>query len=177
MDYESIDCFSLWLVGEEGPVLRLNDGKRLRTFNLGPLEWQAMEIVWRSKACSVNDVVDRLQQPRRYTTVMTTLSRLYHKGLLSRTLSHRRFLYSARMSRQDLEHASADYFLSRILSIQSDSTTPDVIMRYLVETLSRHNAELFNQALQTVSSNTQPKRPRSYAEKSRAPGSRPSVGR
>jgi predicted transcriptional regulator len=131
-------------------LFRLKNGKRHRAFNLGPLEWQAMEIVWQSETCSVNDVVDRLPQARRYTTVMTTLSRLFQKGLLSRTLSHRRFLYSARVSRQDLERASADYLLSRLLSIQSGSTAPDVMMCYLLENLSRHDTERFNQAVETV---------------------------
>ena len=48
---------------------------------LGPLEVEVMEVVWTMGACNVRDVVERLDRKLAYTTVMTTLDRLYKKSL------------------------------------------------------------------------------------------------
>ena len=50
---------------------------------LGPLEVTVMEILWARGESNVRDVVDRLDRPLAYTTVMTTLDRLFKKGLLA----------------------------------------------------------------------------------------------
>ena len=120
-----------------------------RPLILGPLEWQVLTILWQSKTCSVRDVVEQLPQERRYTTVMTTLSRLFQKGLLSRARAHRKFLYSSRVSPQELECRSAEHILSRLLSILSSSEKPEVIMGQLMEGLERHDTRLFRKVLQT----------------------------
>ncbi|MGO9307392.1 MAG: BlaI/MecI/CopY family transcriptional regulator [Candidatus Korobacteraceae bacterium] len=51
---------------------------------LGRLERQTLDVVWESDECSVRDVTRRLTRKRAYTTVMTTLDRLYQKGILNR---------------------------------------------------------------------------------------------
>ena len=61
---------------------------------LGPLEVTVMEILWARGESNVRDVVDRLDRPLAYTTVMTTLDRLFKKGLLARRKSDRAFIYS-----------------------------------------------------------------------------------
>ena len=53
-----------------------------------------MEILWERSECCVRDVVQRLKRPLAYTTVMTTLDRLYKKGLLNRHKPERAFLYA-----------------------------------------------------------------------------------
>jgi hypothetical protein len=63
---------------------------------LGPLEMQVMNVAWSVGRCSVRDVVERLNSKLAYTTVMTTLDRLFKKGLLEREKSERAFLYSPR---------------------------------------------------------------------------------
>jgi predicted transcriptional regulator len=49
---------------------------------------------------SVGEVRDRLARPVAYTTVMTTLDRLYKKDLLERQKAGRRFVYAPRSLRQ-----------------------------------------------------------------------------
>jgi predicted transcriptional regulator len=67
---------------------------------LGKLERSVMEIVWRSDGdLSVHDVHSALDRNVAYTTVMTTLDRLFKKGLLARNQSGRAYLYSPRMPR------------------------------------------------------------------------------
>src|SRR5215813_8154141 len=53
---------------------------------LGPLELQLMKILWSRGARNVREVVTQLDRPLAYTTVMTTLDRLYKKGFLDRRM-------------------------------------------------------------------------------------------
>ena len=81
---------------------------------MGHLESKVMEILWARGEASVHEVAERLARPLAYTTVMTTLDRLYKKGLLERRKEDRAFFYVPRMSRADL-----------LLSFLVDSVGPE----------------------------------------------------
>src|SRR5258706_1553492 len=84
---------------------------------LGPLETQVMEILWSCGESNVHDVVAQLAaQKRAYTTVMTTLDRLFKKGLLDRRKADRAFVYTPRLSRQEWENLRAGDLVARFLS-------------------------------------------------------------
>ena len=68
----------------------------------GHLEREVMDIVWRSNAVCVRDVQQQLRRPAAYTTVMTTLDRLFKKGFVSRTREGRGFLYNASHTREQV---------------------------------------------------------------------------
>lgn len=73
---------------------------------LGTLEAQVMEAVWdASEPVSVEDVRERLEEQGKesaYTTIMTTLSRLYDKELLDREQRGRAYYYWPTLSRGEL---------------------------------------------------------------------------
>src|ERR1017187_833369 len=83
---------------------------------LGPLEIAVMEILWERGESNVHDVIEKLGRPLAYTTVMTTLDRLYKKGLLSRHKSERAFLYSTRQTRLEWEQKRAGEFMAGFLN-------------------------------------------------------------
>jgi len=83
---------------------------------LGPLEVAVLDIVWDRGESAVRDVVERLLRPLAYTTVMTTLDRLYKKGLLTRRKSERAFLYTARLTREQWERKRAGEFVAGLLT-------------------------------------------------------------
>jgi predicted transcriptional regulator len=68
---------------------------------LGPLESEIMELVWGAPAAvSVREIVDKLNDRRRkkrlaYTTVMTVMSRLAEKGVLTRVREGSGYRYEA----------------------------------------------------------------------------------
>ena len=66
---------------------------------LTPLELDVMKTVWHGAPITVRDVQIALRPVRKlaYTTVMTIMNRLYHKGFLTRTLRSRAHLYEARV--------------------------------------------------------------------------------
>ncbi|HEX6974320.1 MAG TPA: BlaI/MecI/CopY family transcriptional regulator [Vicinamibacterales bacterium] len=109
---------------------------------LGSLERQVMGIVWDGTAFTVRDVHARLARPVAYTTVMTTLDRLFKKGFVARTREGRAFVYTAARSRADVEAAMASGVVGGLLS-QGDAMP---ILSNLVDAVSAQDggAELLD---------------------------------
>jgi predicted transcriptional regulator len=91
---------------------------------LGPLERAVMDTMWRGGRLSVREVQAQLANPAAYTTVMTTLDRLYKKGLVQRRRDGRAFLYSAAVERHELEASMTTGLLSGMLSSGPGATRP-----------------------------------------------------
>lgn len=107
---------------------------------LGSLERQVMEIVWQPGDFTVRDVQTRIGRPVAYTTVMTTLDRLFKKGLVTRTRAGRAFVYTAIQSRQQIEADVASGVLSGLLSNGPESAMP--ILSNLVDAVGRQHGAL-----------------------------------
>jgi predicted transcriptional regulator len=110
---------------------------------LGRLELSVMEIVWLRGESSVRDVAAQLERPLAYTTVMTTLDRLYKKNLLDRRKAERAFLYSPRFSRSDWERKRADTLLAGFLTGSQPSR--DLLISCLVEAVGQYDEALLNE--------------------------------
>ncbi len=94
---------------------RLPPEDRLRAA-LGKLEREVMELVWQGGDTTVREVQRALPRPVAYTTVMTTLDRLFKKGFVARSQSGRAFVYRALRSRQQTEAAVASGIVSGLFS-------------------------------------------------------------
>ena len=70
-------------------------------FELGPLEKEVMYAVWTGGPGNVNEIASHLGRKLAYSTVMTTLARLYKKGHLHCDTAKRAFVYSARLGKDD----------------------------------------------------------------------------
>lgn len=75
-----------------------------------------MDVMWSRGESNVRDVAENLERPLAYTTVMTTLDRLFKKGMLERRKSDRAFLYSPRLSRKDWERQRAGELVAGFLA-------------------------------------------------------------
>jgi predicted transcriptional regulator len=112
--------------------------------SLGRLEVDLMEILWSRGECCVRDVVQRLDRPLAYTTVMTTLDRLYKKGLLERRMPDRAFLYSARFSRQEWERRRAGNIVAGFLSGPHPAARELLVSSFL-DAVGEHDALLLDE--------------------------------
>jgi predicted transcriptional regulator len=110
---------------------------------LGPLEADVMDILWNHSEGNVRDVIERLARPLAYTTVMTTLDRLYKKGLLSRRKSERAFIYAPRLSRQQWEQKRAGDFLAAFLA--GPQPSGDVLISCLVDAVGTRDEALLDE--------------------------------
>ena len=83
---------------------------------LGNLEREVMEVVWSDGENTVRRVQAALPRAVAYTTVMTTLDRLFKKGFVTRTRAGRAFLYCAAQTREQTEAAVASGMVSGLFS-------------------------------------------------------------
>lgn len=92
-------------------VRPLRMGKKGVELRLHELEAAIMETVWSDfpGEFSVSDVLVLLERQREiaYTTAMTTINRLYEKGLLSRAREGKRYVYRAKLSREEFLASTA----------------------------------------------------------------------
>lgn len=110
---------------------------------LGRLESQVMELVWSRGEGSVHDVMRALERPLAYTTVMTTLDRLYKKGLLARRKEERAFLYSPRLSREDWERQRAGELVAGFLG--NPAAPCELLVSCFVEAVGERDQALLDQ--------------------------------
>jgi predicted transcriptional regulator len=116
----------------------------------GALEREVMEILWTEGNLAVRDVQGRLRRPAAYTTVMTTLDRLFKKEVLSRNQSGRAFLYSPAVSREALKASIASRVITGVLQGQAEAALP--VLSNLVDTVGAQDqgAELLRTLEQMV---------------------------
>ena len=107
---------------------------------LGSLERQVMDVMWAGGTFVVREVLARLDRPVAYTTVMTTLDRLYKKGFVARARTGRAFSYTAAQTREQVEAAVAAGVLSGLLSHGTGTAMP--ILSNLVDAVSREEGGL-----------------------------------
>ena len=110
---------------------------------LGPLEEDVMDVVWRLGAGNVRDVVRHMERNLAYTTIMTTLDRLYKKGLLDRELTDRAFVYSAKVTREEWDRRRAGEMMAGCL--QGPEESQHLLLSCLVDAVGTHDAMLLDE--------------------------------
>src|SRR5687768_2632299 len=82
-----------------------------------------MDVVWKHAPVTARDVCDRMKGKweRAYTTIMTTMDRLYRKGILQRQKEGLAWQYHPVLSAGEFDRALADSLASRILSANQDT--------------------------------------------------------
>jgi predicted transcriptional regulator len=121
---------------------------KARSDELGHLESTVMEALWRQGAGNVRDVGARLGRPLAYTTVMTTLDRLFKKGLLDRRKQDRAFVYSPRYSRTQWQRKRAGEFMAGYLT--GPETSRDLLISCLVDAAGEQDSALLDKLEQKI---------------------------
>jgi predicted transcriptional regulator len=116
---------------------------------LGPLEERLLEALWKRGTATVRELVDGGLQELAYTTVMTTVDRLFKKNLLSREVEGRAFRYKPLFSREEMHREVAGEAFRRFLDASPASSLP---LSYLVEILTERDAQLLDDLRQVVES-------------------------
>jgi predicted transcriptional regulator len=107
--------------------------------SLGALEREVMALVWSRGEISVRDACASLESTIAYTTVMTTMDRLYKKGLLTRRKVGRAFVYQAAASRAEIEDAVAVELVQSLLQRDGE---PLPVLSSLVDAVSDRDRAL-----------------------------------
>ena len=106
--------------------------------NLGPRESGIMRVLWQTPGHyqSVREVGEQLDAEIAYTTVMTLLSRLAAKGLVSRRLRGRGYAYRPRLSQSQYQ--------ARVMSsaLHRDVDIADVLLHFVEDLTVQEQATL-----------------------------------
>jgi len=116
---------------------------------LGPLETEVMEILWMNGECRVREVVRRLHREIAYTTVMTTLDRLFKKNLVRRRICDRAYFYSARVTCQQWRERMVHDVVAKLLA--GPKATRELLLSALLEAIQNQDSQLLrelNQGMQ-----------------------------
>jgi predicted transcriptional regulator len=108
---------------------------------LGPLEQQVLQRLWLHGSATVRELLADGKVRQAYTTVMTTMDRLYKKGLLDRAAEGKAFRYTPRHTREELQRVTAFESVRQLLG-SDDSSLP---LSFLVEAVSAHDAQLLDE--------------------------------
>jgi len=100
-----------------------------------------LEALWARGNATVRELVEDGYQDLAYTTVMTTLDRLFKKGLLTRSEEGRAFRYVPRFDREELHREAAGHAFRQLLDASPASSLP---LSFLVEILGERDAQLLD---------------------------------
>jgi len=121
--------------------MRIFHSFRSSARQLGPLEERMLDGLWTRGSATVRELVEGEYQDLAYTTVMTTLDRLFKKGLLTRSEEGRAFRYAPRSSREELHREAAGHAFRELLDASPASALP---LSFLVEILGERDAQLLD---------------------------------
>jgi predicted transcriptional regulator len=109
---------------------------------LGPLEQQILGELWSRGSATVRELLEDQTIKLAYTTVMTTMDRLYKKRLLDRVEEGRAYRYFPRHKRDEMRRVAALESIRQLFRSRDSSSLP---LSYLVEALIEHDEQLLDE--------------------------------
>jgi BlaI family transcriptional regulator, penicillinase repressor len=114
---------------------------------LGPLEQRLLQELWSRGSGTVRELVDDGDHKLAYTTLMTTLDRLFKKGVLNRMAEGKAFRYSPRQTPEEFQRAAAGEAILQLFNSGAASSLP---LSYLVEILIERDTQLLDDLQELV---------------------------
>jgi predicted transcriptional regulator len=102
-----------------------------------------MSVILAQGSANVQQVAALLTTPLAYTTVMTTLDRLFKKGLLAREKHDRAFVYSASFTAREIEERRAKNLIQRFFN--GSAERPEMLLSCLVDAVHYYDTGMLDQ--------------------------------
>jgi predicted transcriptional regulator len=117
--------------------------REVASLALGKLERQVLDEIWQRREVSVRDIYVAFGEKIAYTTLMTTLDRLFRKRLLDRRKDGRAFLYAPAVSREEFEHGIREDVIDGLLGGSAEGIEP--VLACIVDTVSENDRQLLDE--------------------------------
>ena len=108
---------------------------------LGPLEQQIHNAVWMRGSATVREVLQDGSIWQTYSTVLTTMDRLFRKGLLGRISEGKAFRYWVRCSPEELQRRTTVSGLRALLRTHDAA----LHLSYFVEAVGEQDEKLLDE--------------------------------
>jgi predicted transcriptional regulator len=109
---------------------------------LGKLEQAVLDQVWQRGEVSVRDMYLAFGENIAYTTLMTTLDRLFKKNILTRRKDGRAFVYLPAVSADEFERGIREDMIDGLLGHGADVQP---VLACIVDTVSERDRELLDE--------------------------------
>src|SRR5437879_3954853 len=129
----------MWLKRQSG-------ARKLVLKQLGSFESQLMERTWDRGEISVRDLHIEFSS-LAYTTVMTTLDRLYKKGMLNRRKVGKAFHYAAALTENEYRERLAQHLFGMALH---DGSNQHAVLSCFVDAVSETDRQMLDELDQLV---------------------------
>src|SRR5882762_2829034 len=110
---------------------------------LGKLEQNVLKEIWRRDEVSVRDIYLAFDEKIAYTTLMTTLDRLFKKKLLTRRKDGRAFVYLPAVTREEFDRGIREDVVEGLLGQGADTVQP--VLACIVDTVSERDRGLLDE--------------------------------
>jgi predicted transcriptional regulator len=124
-----------------------NGGRKSALEPLGTLESELMEHIWGRGETSVRDLHREFASRLAYTTIMTTLDRLYKKGLLARRRLGKAYVYAATLTEEDYRARAAQHLINLALH---DGRHRNAVLSSFVDAVSEADQQMLRRLDQLV---------------------------
>ncbi|WP_278467654.1 BlaI/MecI/CopY family transcriptional regulator [Gimesia maris] len=116
--------------------------------HLTKCELEVMDVVWRKGRATVQDVVDSLERPLAYTTVMTTLKILdEQRDVVRKKKQGRAYVYEPAVSREQISSSMAADLTQRLFG---GSVKSFVLSLVESDSMSQSDIEELKQAIESL---------------------------
>ena len=116
--------------------------------HLTKCEMEVMDVVWRRGRVTVQDVVDGLERPLAYTTVMTTLKILKSKRRVVRSEKQgRAYVYEPIVSREEVSRSMTLELQEQLFGGSAKSLLLNLLQN---ETLTKADVDELKQAIEEL---------------------------
>lgn len=122
-------------------------GSAVSLGQLGSLESALMKRMWRRGEISVRELHAEFESRRAYTTVMTTMDRLYKKGLLKRRKVGKAYIYVPALTEQEYQEQLTHHLLGMVLNEDRNS---EAVLSHFVDVVSRADEQMLERLDQLV---------------------------
>jgi predicted transcriptional regulator len=102
-----------------------------------------MSVILALGSANVQQVAAMLTAPLAYTTVMTTLDRLFKKGLLHRRKHDRAFVYSASLTAREIEERRAKNLIRGFFN--GSTERPEILLSCLVDAVHLYDTGMLDE--------------------------------
>jgi predicted transcriptional regulator len=116
--------------------------KKISLERLGELETELMERAWAHREISVRGLHLEMGRRLAYTTLMTTLDRLYKKGLLRRRKEGKAYFYSPVFTEQQYQESLTEHFFGMVLN---DRRNSGAVLSRFVEAVSEADQQMLEE--------------------------------
>ena len=118
-----------------------NRNSRPALDQLGKLESELMELIWDRGEISVRALHDVIGPRLAYTTVMTTLDRLYKKKVLARKKLGKAYYYVPVLTREQYRDRQTEHILNVVFRESSNS---DAVLSCFIDVVSESDKKMLD---------------------------------